>query len=71
MAPAITEATIQNVHHLVIYLCPPNLPVDVNADCDEGANRQTLIPCFAGGILTAWAIGGEVSSTTIHMLHHL
>lgn len=64
-------ATKQYVHHIVVYLCGPDINETYSVDCDADSNRQVLNSCHSGEVISAWAVGGEVSQYSICFILHL
>ena len=60
ISPLVTEGNDAHVHHLLIYLCDGlnQTHVGVGDVCDYVANE--VKQCLGGGVITAWAVGGEV-----------
>ena len=66
-SPIISPNEFQYVHHLLIYLCD-NLEatdVGVSAPCG-GAVAATVSQCLSGELIAAWAVGGNVSNTSVY-----
>ena len=46
---------------MLVFMCPMNSNIEEDGICDVIANG-TYFGCFGGQIISAWAIGGEVSA---------
>ena len=64
IAPLISEENRPQVHHMLVFICPTNSNIEEDGLCDVIANG-TYFGCFGGQIISAWAIGGEVSAIFI------
>ena len=59
IAPIIPEQNRPFVHHMLVFICPRDSTIETDGICDEIAN--SFFGCFGGQIISAWAVGGEVS----------
>ena len=56
----IPEQNRRYVHHMLVFICPRDSNVNTDGLCDVIANGS-FFGCFGGQIISAWAVGGEVS----------
>ena len=61
IAPIISEENCPHVRHMLVFLCPANSNIEQDGLCDVIANGA-YYGCFGRQIISAWAIGGEVSA---------
>ena len=68
VAPLISDANRRFVHHMLVFVCPIDSTINTDGICDEIAN--SFFGCFGGQIISAWAVGGEVSISKLQSNSH-